>query len=916
MKTALKIPVLLLALIDGGELCARAQSTAFTYQGRLNNNGAPANGTYELHFTLYDSAGGTTVIAGPLTNSPTVVSNGLFTVTLNFGNQFPGENRWLEIGLRTNGGVAFIPLAPRQQITSTPYAIRSANAASAVSVSGSVSAAQLTGTISSNNIGTGSITTAMLAAGAVGSNQLAAGAVTAEKMFAVTQAVSMLTIPNPAPGPGDYFGFSVAALGSDRVIIGASYDDRGATNSGAAFLFDVNGRLLTTFTNPTPALQLFGNSAAAMGTDRVLIGAPYASNVFNWSGLAYLFSSNGTLLTTFTNPTPAESDFFGYVMAAAGNDQVLFGTPYADESAPGSGAAYLFNTAGTLQVTFTNPGPTIDDLFGVSVAAVGTDRVLIGAPYAKSGGVTNAGVAYLFSNNGSLLTVFTNPTSQVYEAFGYSLAAIGTERVLIGAFGNNTGAPNAGAAYLFRTDGTLLLTITNPAPAIYEGFGHPVSVLGTDSLLIGELYTGIARLFDTNGTLLLTIDNPMAFSGNILAVGNDRVLVGGPYDDAGAPGAGAAYLFTLGPVAPQLIAAGAGPSAITAVNLADGAVVASKLDPSIGLWTAAGYDIFRPYGNVGIGTSQPEGLLDVAGGGADTSALFVRADPYSFGRGGIIHHQSSTYGWQELAQVTGSPTDGYLAFHYVNRTAPATKVSSNVFTLRGDGKVGIGTSEPHHRLRIGGPGGPYWTSGFWYGAAELDNASAIAWNANAAGNRFGIGQSSGGLYFFASASDPGNTANPANYIMTISDNAFVGIRNNTPSTYLQVINATCNGNTWINSSDRALKENFAPVNGREVLQKVVTLPIQSWNYKNDANSRHIGPVAQDFHAAFSLNGTNITSITTVDADGVALAAIQGLNQKVEEEMKRNRAKDDEIAELTKRVADLEKLLRRLVSTKE
>jgi hypothetical protein len=65
-----------------------------------------------------------------------------------------------------------------------------------------------------------------------------------------------------------------------------------------------------------------------------------------------------------------------------------------------------------------------------------------------------------------------------------------------------------------------------------------------------------------------------------------------------------------------------------------------------------------------------------------------------------------------------------------------------------------------------------------------------------------------------------------------------------------------------------------------VLDKVAALPISTWNFKELHNGRHIGPMAQDFYAAFHL-GNSDTTITTVDPDGVALAAIQGLNEKVE-----------------------------------
>src|SRR5262245_37621010 len=82
---------------------AFAQGTAFTYQGRLTDGANAANGSYDLRFTLYDAVTNGAAVAGPLTNTPTSVSNGLFTVTLDFGaGVFTGADRWLEIGARTN----------------------------------------------------------------------------------------------------------------------------------------------------------------------------------------------------------------------------------------------------------------------------------------------------------------------------------------------------------------------------------------------------------------------------------------------------------------------------------------------------------------------------------------------------------------------------------------------------------------------------------------------------------------------------------------------------------------------------------------------------------------------------------------------------------------------------------------------
>src|SRR5262245_46889686 len=74
-----------------------AQGTAFTYQGRLNDGGLPASGNYDLKFALYNALSGGSAVGSAQTNAPVGVSNGLFTVTLDFGaGAFPGADRWLE----------------------------------------------------------------------------------------------------------------------------------------------------------------------------------------------------------------------------------------------------------------------------------------------------------------------------------------------------------------------------------------------------------------------------------------------------------------------------------------------------------------------------------------------------------------------------------------------------------------------------------------------------------------------------------------------------------------------------------------------------------------------------------------------------------------------------------------------------
>ena len=101
---------------------------------------------------------------------------------------------------------------------------------------------------------------------------------------------------------------------------------------------------------------------------------------------------------------------------------------------------------------------------------------------------------------------------------------------------------------------------------------------------------------------------------------------------------------------------------------------------------------------------------------------------------------------------------------------------------------------------------------------------------------------------------------------------------------------------WTNNSDRNAKTDLRPVDGRAVLERLAALPITSWRYRN-GDSRHIGPMAQDFHAAFGL-GQDDVSIGTVDADGVALAAIQGLHREVRERDARIAALETRLHRLT------------------
>jgi hypothetical protein len=124
-----------------------AQRTAFSYQGSLSEGGAPANGSYNFVFSLYNDSTAGSQVGATQTNSAVPVTNGLFATTVDFGDApWNGQSLWLQILVSTNGAAAFSSLMPRQPVTPSPYAIQSLNATTANSAN-SVAGENITGTI-------------------------------------------------------------------------------------------------------------------------------------------------------------------------------------------------------------------------------------------------------------------------------------------------------------------------------------------------------------------------------------------------------------------------------------------------------------------------------------------------------------------------------------------------------------------------------------------------------------------------------------------------------------------------------------------------------------------------------------------------------------------------------------------------
>jgi Chaperone of endosialidase len=326
-------------------------------------------------------------------------------------------------------------------------------------------------------------------------------------------------------------------------------------------------------------------------------------------------------------------------------------------------------------------------------------------------------------------------------------------------------------------------------------------------------------------------------------------------------------------------------------------------------------------GNVGIGTAVPQNILDIQGDNA-----FVRVagrsnnDKVGFSMYHVVdatNDQIWSFEMQGSSPRPGSAQDDLIVGDGGGNNYITVKSRAGAVLLKPNGgNVGIGTTSPQATLDVNGDVAV--DGGHELQLLSTDNSVASRIKNPATGTRE--------ISFVTGA--------PLAEAMRIVQSGNVGIGTNSPRATLEVagdaifdrpvaiglVNAQemldVAGNvrclSVIQTSDRNAKKNFAAVSSREVLDHVAELPIQTWNFTNDTSgARHIGPMAQDFYAAFGV-GPDDKHIATVDADGVALAAIQGLNQKVDGEVatlkKALKRRDAENTELRKRVERLESIL--------
>lgn len=236
------------------------------------------------------------------------------------------------------------------------------------------------------------------------------------------------------------------------------------------------------------------------------------------------------------------------------------------------------------------------------------------------------------------------------------------------------------------------------------------------------------------------------------------------------------------------------------------------------------------------------------------------------------------------------------AFIWADSTdADYASTTNNQFLIRATGGVGIGTNNPATQLHVNG-------------SITVQNGQILAQPGAVSNVSYTfVGDSNTGMY--RPIGDTIAFATTGVERLRLESGGNVGIGTNNPSQKLHVLGNILATGTITPNSDRNAKTDIQSIDVSAILQRVTELPIQQWRFHSEAGDvKHIGPMAQDFRGAFGL-GEIPTAIATVDADGVALAAIQGLNQKLEKEVK---DRDARIAALESQLQRLSKVVEQLM----
>ncbi len=684
-----------------------SQTTAFTYQGSLNTSGSPANGNHDFEFALFDSLGGGTQLGSTLTRTNIAVANGVFSASLDFGGQFPGANRFLEIRVRTSGGGGFTTLAPRQPVNSAPYSIKSLATETAANATNAGNASQLGGVAADQYVLTGD--PRMVDA----RNPLPGSAGYIQNQNAAPQSASNFNISGSGTLGGTLAANNVRAttqfeIGGSRVL--ATSFESTFLGLGAGIVTSTTSNTFNTFVGSNAGnANTTGQQNSFFGVD---VGRSNVTGVRNsffgaLSGTVSVGSDNSFFgdHAGFTNSSGAGNSFFGSasgLLTTTGTSNTFIGVNAGRANAEGSQNAFFGRSSGVSSTTGAS-----NSFFGFQSGTnnqTGSNNTILGAGANVStvdlNFATAIGAGALVSTSNTLVIGRATDTVQVPGALnltgsltGNTISAttqfnIGNERVLfVTAGGNNTfigrgtGSVNTGVQNTFVGDNAGTINSNGASNSFFGNGAGRFNTIGSQNSFFG-LFAGNDNSTGSNNSFF------GRFAGEQNTTANSNSYFGESAGTAVTSGAGNSF-----------VGAQAGDNNVSGNNnslfghlsdLADGLVNATAIgfrsfvtqSNSLVLGGINGVN-FGTDTNVGIGTTAPAHRLHVVGNGLFTGTLAATVvngiTQFNLGGNRVLHGPGTSNLFVGVDSGTANTTGSANAFFGVGSGADNLGGTDNSF---------------------------------------------------------------------------------------------------------------------------------------------------------------------------------------------------------------------------------------------
>jgi hypothetical protein len=784
--------------------------TAFTYQGRLTDGGAPANGNYEFRFYLWAEEGKTTLL-GTYTASGTIaidVVDGYFTTTLDFGvGIFDGNERWLEI--EVNGSL----LAPLQPITPAPYAIYAQHAPwdgltnvpagfADGTDDGLESVTWLDILNRPSGLDDGDQDTTYSPGYGLGLDTTTFNVMTDTIQTRVTGVCGT--------------GYAIRQVNPDGSVV-CEQDDGEAYYSGYGLSL-----VGTTFSVMTNTIQTRVSGYCEVGSTIRVVNA------------------DGTVICDMDDNTTYTPGYGLDLTAGEFSVDTNEVQDRVDGACPSGQSIRVVNQDGTVVCE------TDDDTDTTYTAGTGLD--LVGTEFSVDStevqdrvyGTCPAGQSIRTIHEDGSVTCETDDDSDTTYTAGTGLDLVGTEFSVLTDTIQTRISEVCGSGYAIRQ-------VNQDGSVVCEEDNYRTYNAGTGLNYIGTQWFGFFSVdFDGSGSATTVARSDHDHNGEYWSLTGNSGTTPGTH-----------YLGTTDTVSLTLVVSDTAALRIEPAsdfigryspNLIGG-YSGNRVTPGVVGATIGGggreletNHVTDDFGTVGGGGGNIAGNNDGAtmnqrnatvGGGSDNRATSYCAT-IGGGRENRATGQYATIGGGELNEATdgGTTVGGGNSNHATAWGATVPGGNSN----RADGMLSFAAG--YRAVATGYANGSF----VWSDFNEFDTTSY-------APNQFLV-RATGGFWFGTG----------------INDNGY----------WISGVSLPSGSSQWSQLSDREMKMDLKPVDVQEVAAKVASLPLQTWSYKAQSNDiRHMGPMAQDFYEVFGL-GEDERYIGTMNADGVALAAIQGL----------------------------------------